>query len=160
MMTFWDFLRYRDRTAEELGRLQEKLDQQWTACIGMGWHSDSGSIGGGTGGPRDGPLVSFADTMDLLLQARSLQIKQDKLLTGFLKTMEARPGHGRRDALILRDRYLKNMTWPDIVADLEKEGYHAVLRTVYLWHSDALRWANNLWEELYRDDGLHKGAGV
>lgn len=160
MMTFRDFLRYRDRTAEELDRLQEKLDQQWVACIGLGGHSDSGGVGGGTGGPRDGPLASFADTMDLLLQTRARQIKQDKLLTGFLKTMEARPGHGRRDALILRDRYLKKMTWPDIVADLEKEGYHAVLRTVYLWNSDALRWADNLWEELYSNEGLHKGAGV
>ena len=124
-MTFKDFLRYRDRTAEELDRLQEKLDQQWAACIGLGGHSDSVGVGGGTGGPRDGPLVSFADTMDLLLQTRSRQIKQDKRLIGFLKTMESRPGHGRRDALILRDRYLKKMTWPDIVADLKKEAYHA-----------------------------------
>ena len=159
-MTFRDFLRYRDRTAEELDRLQEKLDQQWAACIGLGGRSDSGGVGGGTGGPRDGPLVSFADTTDLMRKARSRQIKQDKLLTGFLKTMEARPGHGRRDALILRDRYLKKMTWPDIVADLEKEGYHAVLRTVYLWNSDALRRGDQLWEELYSDEGLHKGAGV
>ena len=159
-MTFKDFLRSRDRTAEELDRLQEKLDQQWAACLGMSGRGDSGGTGVGTGGPRDGPLVSFADTVELLLQTRSRQIKQDKQLIGFLKTMEARPGHGRRDALILRDRYLKKMTWPDIVADLEKEGYHAVLRTVYLWHSDALRWADNLWEELYSDEGLHKGAGV
>lgn len=159
-MTFRDFLRSRDRTAEELNRLQEKLDQQWVACIGISGRGDSGGIGGGTGGPRDGPLVSFADTMDLLLQTRSRQIKQDKMLNEFLKTMEARPGHGRRDALILRDRYLKKLTWPDIVVDLEKEGYHAVLRTVYLWNSDALRCADNLWEELYSDEGLHKGAGV
>ena len=160
MMTFWDFLRSRDRTAEELDRLQEKLDQQWAVCIGMGGRGDSGGIGGGTGGPRDGPLVSFADTMDLLLQTRSRQIKQDKRLIGFLKTMEARPGHGRRDALILRDRYLKKLTWPDIVADLEKEGYHAVLRTVYLWHADALRRGDQLWEERYHAERLHKGAGV
>ena len=160
MMTFWDFLRSRDRTAEELDRLQEKLDQQWAVCIGMGGRGDSGGIGGGTGGPRDGPLVSFADTMDLLLQTRSRQIKQDKRLIGFLKTMEARPGHGRRDALILRDRYLKKLTWPDIVADLEKEGYHAVLRTVYLWHADALRRGDQLWEERYHAERLHKGSGV
>lgn len=159
-MTFKDFLRSRDRTAEELDRLQEKLDQQWATCLGMSGRGDSGGIGGGTGGPRDGPLVSFADTVDLLIQTRARQIKQDKLLIRFLETMESRPGHGRRDALILRDRYLKKMTWPDIVADLEKEGYHAVLRTVYLWNSDALRWADNLWEELYSDEGLHKGAGV
>ena len=96
-MTFKDFLRSRDRTAEELDRLQEKLDQQWTACIGMGGRGDSGGIGGGTGGPRDGPLVSFADTMDLLLQTRSRQIKQDKLLTGFLKTVVRMPGPSGRE---------------------------------------------------------------
>ena len=160
MMTFRDFMRSRDRTAEELDRLQEKLDQQWAACLGLSGHSDSGGVGCGTGGPRDGPLVAFSDTVELLIQARTKQLKQDKLLTEFLKTMESGPGHGRRDALILRDRYLKKMTWPDIVADLEKEGYHAVLRTVYLWNSDALRWADNLWEELYSDEGLHKGARV
>ena len=160
MTDFRSFLRNLGQTDAELKRLHEKLDQQWIVCIGMGGRGDSGGIGGGTGGPRDGPLVAFSDTVELLIQARMKQLKQDKLLTEFLKTMESRPGHGRRDALILRDRYLKKMTWPDIVADLEKEGYHAVLRTVYLWNSDALRWADNLWEELYSDEGLHKGAGV
>ena len=45
--------------------------------------------------------------------------------------------------------------------DLKREGFRVTtLRTAYLWHSDALRWADNLWEELYSNEGLHKGAGV
>ena len=162
MTDFRSFLRDLGQTDDELKRLHEKLDQQWTACLGMGGHGDSGGIGGGgTGGPRDGPLVSFSDTVELLIQARTRQLKAEKRLEGFLETMNERPDHGRRDALSLRDRYLRRLSWKEILEDLKREGFRVTtLRTVYLWHSDALRWADNLWEELYSDEGLHKGAGV
>ena len=157
-----NLLRDLDRTREDVTRLHEKLDQQWTACLGMSGHGDSGGIGGGgTGGPRDGPLVSFSDTVELLIQARSCQIKLENCLTVFLLTLEQNPHHGRRDALILRDRYLRRLTWKDILDDLKREGFQVTtLRTVYLWHSDALRRGDQLWEERYSDKRLHKGAGV
>ena len=162
MTDFRSFLRDLGQTDDELKRLHEKLDQQWTACLGMGGHGDSGGIGGGgTGGPRDGPLVSFSDTVELLIQARTRQLKAEKRLEGFLETMNERPDHGRRDALILRDRYLRRLTWKDILDDLKREGFRVTtLRTAYLWHSDALRRGDQLWEERYRDERLHKGAGV
>ena len=151
-----------DMTREDAARLQEKLDQQWTACLGMSGHGDSSGIGGGgTGGPRDGPLVSFSDTVELLIQAKIRQLKAEKRLEGFLETMNERPDHGRRDALILRDRYLRRLSWKDILDDLKREGFQVTtLRTVYLWHSDALRRGDQLWEERYSDERLHKGAGV
>lgn len=156
-----NLLRDLDRTREDVTRLHEKLDQQWTACLGMSGHGDSGGIGGGTGGPRDGPLVSFSDTVELLIQARSCQIKLENCLTVFLLTLEQNQHHGRRDALILRDRYLRRLTWKDILDDLKREGFQVTtLRTVYLWHSDALRRGDILWEERYGDERLHKGAGV
>ena len=150
------------RAREDATRLHEKLDQQWTACLGMGGHGDSGGIGGGgTGGPRDGPLVSFSDTVELLIQARTRQLKAEKRLEGFLETMNERPDHGRRDALILRDRYLRRLSWKEILEDLKREGYQTkTLRTAYLWHSDALRWGDALWEELYHDERLYEGSGV
>ena len=162
MTDFRSFLRDLGQTDDELKRLHEKLDQQWTACLGMGGHGDSGGIGGGgTGGPRDGPLVSFSDTVELLIQARTRQLKAEKRLEGFLETMNERPDHGRRDALILRDRYLRLLSWKDILDDLKREGFQVTtLRTVYLWHSDALRRGDQLWEERYSDERLHKGAGV
>ena len=162
MTDFRSFLRDLGQTDDELKRLHEKLDQQWTACLGMGGHGDSGGIGGGgTGGPRDGPLVSFSDTVELLIQARTRQLKAEKRLEGFLETMNERPDHGRRDALILRDRYLRRLSWKDILDDLKREGFQVTtLRTVYLWHSDALRRGDQLWEERYSDKRLHKGAGV
>ena len=150
-----------DMTREDAARLQEKLDQQWTACLGMSGHGDSSGIGGGTGGPRDGPLVSFSDTVELLIQAKIRQLKAEKRLEGFLETLNERPDHGRRDALILRDRYLRRLSWKDILDDLKREGFQVTtLRTVYLWHSDALRRGDQLWEERYSDKRLHKGAGV
>ena len=151
-----------DMTREDAARLQEKLDQQWTACLGMSGHGDSGGIGGGgTGGPRDGPLVSFSDTVELLIQAKIRQLKAEKRLEGFLEKMNERQHHGRRDALILRDRYLRRLSWKDILDDLKREGFQVTtLRTVYLWHSDALRRGDQLWEERYSDERLHKGAGV
>ena len=162
MTDFRSFLRNLGQTDAELKRLHEKLDQQWTACLGMGGHGDSGGIGGGgTGGPRDGPLVSFSDTVELLIQARTRQLKAEKRLEGFLETMNERPDHGRRDALILRDRYLRRLSWKEILEDLKREGFRVTtLRTAYLWHSDALRRGDQLWEERYRDERLHKGAGV
>ena len=162
MTDFRSFLRDLGQTDDELKRLQEKLDQQWTACLGMGGHGDSGGIGGGgTGGPRDGPLVSFSDTVELLIQARTRQLKAEKRLEGFLETMNERPDHGRRDALILRDRYLRRLSWKEILDDLKREGFRVTtLRTAYLWHSDALRRGDILWEERYSDERLHKGAGV
>ena len=161
MTDFRAFLRDLGRTDEELKRLQEKLDQQWTACLGMGGHGDSGGIGGGTGGPRDGPLVSFSDTVELLIQARTQQLKAEKRLDAFLKTMNERPDHARRDALILRDRYLRRLSWKEILEDLKREGFRVTtLRTAYLWHSDALRRGDILWEERYHAERLHKGAGV
>ena len=162
MTGFRSFLRSLGQTDDELKRLHEKLDQQWTACLGMSGHGDSGGIGGGgTGGPRDGPLVSFSDTVELLIQSRTKQLKQEKRLTEFLKTMSERPGNGRRDALILRDRYLRRLSWKEILEDLKREGYQTkTLRTAYLWHSDALRWGDTLWEELYHDEKLYKGSGV
>ena len=162
MTDFRSFLRDLGQTDAELKRLHEKLDQQWTDCLGMGGHGDSGGIGGGgTGGPRDGPLVSFSDTVELLIQARTRQLKAEKRLEGFLETMNERPDHGRRDALILRDRYLRRLSWKDILDDLKREGFQVTtLRTVYLWHSDALRRGDQLWEERYSDERLHKGAGV
>ena len=162
MTDFRSFLRDLGQTDNELKRLHEKLDQQWTACLGMGGHGDSGGIGGGgTGGPRDGPLVSFSDTVELLIQARIRQLKAEKRLEGFLETMNERPDHGRRDARILRDRYLRRLTWKDILDDLKREGFQVTtLRTVYLWHSDALRRGDQLWEERYNAKRLHKGAGV
>ena len=156
-----NLLRDLDRTREDVTRLHEKLDQQWTACLGMSGHGDSGGIGGGTGGPRDGPLVSFSDTVELLIQARSCQIKLENCLTVFLLTLEQNQHHGRRDALILRDRYLRRLTWKDILDDLKRAGFQVTtLRTVYLWHSDALRRGDMLWEERYHAERLHKGAGV
>ena len=157
-----NLLRDLDRTREDAARLQEKLDQQWTACLGMSGHGDSGGIGGGgTGGPRDGPLVSFSDTVELLIQAKIRHLKAEKRLEGFLETLNERPDHGRRDALILRDRYLRRLSWKDILDDLKREGFQVTtLRTVYLWHSDALRRGDQLWEERYSDERLHKGAGV
>ena len=162
MTDFRSFLRDLGQTDDELKRLHEKLDQQWTACLGMGGHGDSGGIGGGgTGGPRDGPLVSFSDTVELLIQARTRQLKAEKRLAAFLETMNERPDHGRRDALILRDRYLRRLTWKDILDDLKREGFRVTtLRTAYLWHSDALRRGDILWEEQYHAKRLHKGAGV
>ena len=162
MTDFRSFLRDLGQTDDELKRLQEKLDQQWTACLGMGGHGDSGGIGGGgTGGPRHGPLVSFSDTVELLIQARTRQLKAEKRLEGFLETMNERPDHGRRDALILRDRYLRRLSWKEILEDLKREGFQVTtLRTVYIWHSDALRRGDQLWEERYSDERLHKGAGV
>ena len=151
-----------DITREDAARLQEKLDQQWTACLGMSGHGDSDGIGGGgTGGPRDGPLVSFSDTVELLIQARSCQIKLENCLTVFLLTLEQNQHHGRRDARILRDRYLRRLTWKDILDDLKRVGFRVTtLRTAYLWHSDALRRGDILWEERYHAERLHKGAGV
>ena len=151
-----------DMTREDAARLQEKLDQQWTACLGMSGHGDSSGIGGGgTGGPRDGPLVSFSDTVELLIRAKIRHLKAEKRLEGFLETLNERPDHGRRDALILRDRYLRRLSWKDILDDLKREGFQVTtLRTVYLWHSDALRRGDQLWEERYSDERLHKGAGV
>ena len=162
MTDFRSFLRDLGQTDDELKRLQEKLDQQWTACLGMGGHGDSSGIGGGgTGGPRDGPLVSFSDTVELLIQARTRQLKAEKRLDGFLETMNERPDHGRRDALILRDRYLRRLSWKEILEDLKREGFRVTtLRTVYLWHSDALRRGDILWEERYHAERLYKGAGV
>ena len=162
MTDFRSFLRDLGQTDDELKRLQEKLDQQWTACLGMGGHGDSGGIGGGgTGGPRDGPLVSFSDTVELLIQAKTRQLKAEKRLEGFLETMNERPDHGRRDALILRDRYLRRLSWKEILEDLKREGFRVTtLRTAYLWHSDALRRGDILWEERYHAERLHKGAGV
>ena len=162
MTDFRSFLRDLGQTDDELKRLHEKLDQQWTACLGIGGHGDSGGIGGGgTGGPRDGPLVSFSDTVELLIQARTRQLKAEKRLEGFLETMNERPDHGRRDALILRDRYLRRLSWKEILEDLKREGFRVTtLRTAYLWHSDALRRGDQLWEERYSDERLHKGAGV
>ena len=162
MTDFRSFLRDLGQTDDELKRLHEKLDQQWTACLGMGGHGDSGGIGGGgTGGPRDGPLVSFSDTVELLIQAKVRQLKAEKRLEGFLETMNERPDHGRRDALILRDRYLRRLSWKEILEDLKREGFRVTtLRTAYLWHSDALRRGAQLWEERYDAERLHKGAGV
>ena len=162
MTDFRSFLRDLGQTDDELKRLHEKLDQQWTACLGMGGHGDSGGIGGGgTGGPRDGPLVSFSDTVELLIQARIRQLKAEKRLEGFLETMNERPDHGRRDALILRDRYLRRLSWKEILEDLKREGFRVTtLRTAYLWHSDALRRGAQLWEERYDAERLHKGTGV
>ena len=161
MKDFRSFLHDLDRTREDAARLQEKLDQQWTACLGMSGHGDSGGIGGGTGGPRDGPLVSFSDTVELLIQAKVRQLKAEKRLEGFLETMNERQHHGRRDALILRDRYLRRLSWKEILEDLKREGFRVTtLRTAYLWHSDALRRGDILWEERYHAERLHKGAGV
>ena len=162
MTDFRSFLRDLGQTDDELKRLQEKLDQQWTACLGMGGHGDSGGIGGGgTGGPRDGPLASLSDTVELLIQARTRQLKAEKRLDGILETMNERPDHGRRDALILRDRYLRRLSWKEILEDLKREGFRVTtLRTAYLWHSDALRRGAQLWEERYDAERLHKGAGV
>ena len=159
---FRSFLRGLGQTDDELKRLHEKLDQQWTACLGMGGHGDSGGIGGGgTGGPRDGPLVSFSDTVELLIQAKVRKAKLENCLTVFLLTLEQNQHHGRRDALILRDRYLRRLSWKDILDDLKRAGFQVTtLRTVYLWHSDALRRGDQLWEERYSDERLHKGAGV
>ena len=82
-----NLLRDLDRTREDVTRLHEKLDQQWTACLGMSGHGDSGGIGGGgTGGPRDGPLVSFSDTVELLIQAKIRQLKAEKRVEGYLET--------------------------------------------------------------------------
>lgn len=151
-----------DRAREDAARLQEKLDQQWTACLGMSGHGDSGGIGrGGTGGPRDGPLVSFADSVELLIQAKVRKAKLENRLTVFLLTLEQNQHHGKRDARLLRDRYLRRLTWKDILDDLKREGFQVTtLRTVYLWHADALRRGDQLWEERYSDERLHKGAGV
>ena len=161
MTDFRSFLRDLGQTDDELKRLHEKLDQQWTACLGMSGHGDSGGIGGGTGGPRDGPLVSFSGTVELLIQARTRQLKAEKRLESFLETMNERPDHGRRDALILRDRYLRRLSWKEILEDLKREGFRVTtLRTAYLWHSDALRRGDQLWEERYSDERLHKDAGV
>ena len=162
MTDFRSFLRDLGQTDDELKRLHEKLDQQWTDCLGMGGHGDSGGIGGGgTGGPRDGPLVSFSDTVELLIQARTRQLKAEKRLEGFLETMNERPDHGRRDALILRDRYLRRLSWKEILEDLKREGFRVTtLRTAYLWHSDALRRGDILWEGRCHPRGLHKGAGI
>ena len=162
MTDFRSFLRDLGQTDNELKQLHEKLDQQWTACLGLGGHGDSGGIGGGgAGGPRDGPLVSFSDTVELLIQARTRQLKAEKRLEGFLETMNERPDHGRRDALILRDRYLRRLSWKEILEDLKREGFRVTtLRTAYLWHSDALRRGDILWEERYHAKRLHKGAGV
>ena len=162
MTDFRSFLRDLGQTDDELKRLQEKLDQQWTACLGIGGHGDSGGIGGGgTGGPRDGPLVSFSDTVELLIQAKIRQLKAEQRLEGFLETMNERPDHGRRDALILRDRYLRRLSWKEILEDLKREGFRVTtLRTAYLWHSDALRRGDQLWEERRDAERLHKGAGV
>ena len=135
-----------------LREMDGQLEELWAVCTKMSTSfGQVGGRGGGGGDAKDGAAASYSDFVLKRERVRKqLEQAEDEILT-FLRKLEG-SGHrsARRDAEILRWRYVFRFDWDFIHRRLVHHGYRCeTLRTVYNWHTGAVIRAAKYWEETH-----------
>lgn len=144
---FREFL-YRPWTlSENLSALVEDFTVLDSACKSMtANYNKIGGSGGGGGKSSDGPLALIADLVSKIRLYQRQLADAESQLDKF--TEELLP----RDRAIIRYRYVLRLQWEDIQNAMLAKGYRCnAMRTLFYWHEEALKHAEQTWEEKYCD---------
>lgn len=147
-----DFREYLNRPRDLIAQLNDidvRAEGLWDACTKVSTTFGSECVRGSGGSSKDGPLAAYADVVGdreliKIELAETLHEMKD-----FLTRVERLGGeHGARDAELLRSRYIKLYSWPEVIEALAQAGFECgCLRTVHNWHLGSLERAEQIWEE-------------
>jgi hypothetical protein len=148
---FLDYLHRPQKLAARLVDADEDVQRMWAVCTKMS--TSFGDVGGGGSGgdAKDGPLAAYAQlAKDIEDRRRELEETENEMLD-FLSFVEAfGEEYGKRDAEILRYRYVLRRDWDFIHEEMLRRGFRCKsLRTVFNWHKGAVQRAEKLWEAKY-----------
>lgn len=141
--------RPRELRKQALDAAIQKL-QLWGLCTRTSAPSgENGGRGGGDDGAKDGKLALLIDANDLCRRLdKELEVTIKEMLA-FSKIVEtADTKYAKRDAAILKLRYVRCRHWDSVFRDLNDRGFKCdTLRTVFKWNRDALKRIEKIWEE-------------
>lgn len=141
---FRDFLYRPGDLAKRLAELLENYAVLDSSCKSMTANYNKIGSSGSGGDSCDAPLASIADLKSKIdLYGRWLADAEADI-TQFCTLMK------KRDAQILRYRYVLRLPWGAILEAMQAKGYQCSnLRTLFYWHTSALTHAKKLWEDKY-----------
>ena len=146
---FREYLYRPQHLRERLQRAEERLSEVWANCTRMtAQYGGCGGMGGSGGSAKDGALAAYSDLHDVRQLEQDFENAVGDMLRFLQAVADSDPRHGKRDAIILRERYLKQHSWEDTILALHKAGFSCGhIQTAYYWHRCALRRGEQLWEE-------------
>ena len=134
-------LRRPEELRRELIRLQESRAECWDRCthitanLGGERVSASRNIRG-----NENALSALAAMEAEIAETREKFDSAMEAAETNLQRLEALPGiQSYRNALVLRLRYLNNLSWSDVCAALRQNGFPVTVRNVPRWHDAALK---------------------
>lgn len=150
---FREYLHRLQRLTEALEASEWATLELWAVCTKTTAGFDRVGSSGGGGDAKDGSFAAYADMTRKQEAVEKMRKETEHELAAFLDAVEGAAGeHGKRDALILRGRYLHCRGWRNIMDELLEKGYACQsLRTVFKWHLGALERAEKIWEETYHE---------
>lgn len=158
---FREYLYRPQHLRERLQCAEERLSEVWSTCTRMtAQYGGCGGAGGGGGSSKDGVLAAYSDlhNTDRLRREYNEAVADMERFLHAVETADARCG--KRDAIILRQRYLKQKSWEETLPVLQHAGYRCGhIQTAYHWHRSALRRGEQLWEETH-ESRLHADSGL
>lgn len=152
---FREYLHRLRKLTEKLEESEAALEELWAVCTKVTAGFDRVGSSGGGGDAKDGSLAAYADLTGKREADERMRRETEHELAAFLDAVEGAAGeHGKRDALILRERYLRCRGWQRVMDELIGKGYSCKsLRTVFKWHLGAVERAEKIWEETCHEQG-------
>ena len=133
-------LRRPEELRQELIHLQERHAEYRDRCMNITANiehervSSSRNIRG-----NENAVTACVATEAEILETREKLASATEAAEKLLQRLEALPGmKSYRNALVLRLRYLNNLSWPDVCAALRQNGFPVTARTVPRWCDAAL----------------------
>ena len=130
---------------EELRRaliqLQERHSACWERCISLARRDKSEHVSASRNIRRQEDSFAEAAALEMEIQkTREALTSAVSAAERLLNRLETAPDiHSYRNALVLRLRYLENLTWAEVCAALRRNGFPVTIRNVSSWRDDALK---------------------
>ena len=133
------------RRPEELRRsliqLQERHSVCWERCISLARRDEGEHVSASRNIRRQEDSFAEAAALEAEIQeTREALSDAVNAAEKLLNRLEAAPDiHSYPNALVLRLRYLENLTWAEVCAALRRNGFPVTIRNVSSWRDAALK---------------------
>ena len=137
-------LRRPEALRRELLRLEERRAACWGRCAYPARDSEQVHASRNIRKNEDSLTALAAVEAEMQNKRKELACAIETAET-LLDRLEAAPGlHAYRNAVLLRLRYLENLSWPDVCAALRRNGFPVSVRNALFWRDAALKQLDSL----------------
>ena len=133
-------LRRPEELRQELIHLQGRHAEYSDRCMNITANMDREHVSASRNiRGNENAITALIATEAEILETRRTLASATEAAEKLLQRLEALPGmKSYRNALVLRLRYLNNLSWPDVCAALRQNGFPVTARTVPRWRDAAL----------------------